>query len=122
MSIKNVGNFPIHVIESQIEHRREIKFAIELVSPDYQDFCGRDHAICELKKMGFRPANIKELLMFDEKYPTERKKSPIIALGTLISLHHSDQTFVPCLSENGLEICKSESRWVYNYCFAVVRK
>lgn len=41
-----------------------------------------DKALAELDKMGYRPAELQELLALGEKYPDLQREFPIIALGS----------------------------------------
>jgi hypothetical protein len=42
-----------------------------------------------MKKDGFRPATMKELLSYGEKNPEEQRKYPIIGLGSVAELRGS---------------------------------
>ena len=45
-----------------------------------------EDVIAEMKKVGFRPATMKELFAYGEKNPEEQRKCPIIALGSVAGL------------------------------------
>lgn len=79
----------------------------------------------ELDRMGYRPAELHELLAFGEKYPDIQKKFPIVALGSVWQ-YQSGGRGVPCLYWGGsgrfLGLGWVEGDWYAIYRFAAVRK
>ncbi len=57
------------------------KIQIELVH--FSWYGGTDEVLKELNGMGLRPAELRELLAFGEKYPEVQREFPIIALGSV---------------------------------------
>ena len=84
-----------------------------------------DEALGELDRMGYRPAEVHELLAFGEKYPKVQREFPIVALGSVWQDRNGDRS-VPCLgrdgSERGLSLDWVEDDWYEVYRFAAVRK
>lgn len=80
-------------------------------------------ALSEMKKKGFRPATIWELLDFGAKYPEIQKQFPVIALGSFCVLN--DNRHVPFLSWNSserhLNLDWFDSGWLVYCRFLVVR-
>jgi hypothetical protein len=83
-----------------------------------------EQVIEELKKQGYRPAELHELLVLGEKYPDLQRQFPIIALGSV--WQDWDDRFVPCLCRRGDERFLIpgyfNSRWDGRCRFAAVRK
>jgi hypothetical protein len=71
------ANFP-----SKEEGEREVEFGLF----HFNKTTKSDDNVAQMKKEGFRPATMKELLAFGEKNPEEQRKYPIIALGSVAEL------------------------------------
>jgi ABC-type uncharacterized transport system YnjBCD substrate-binding protein len=71
------ANFP-----SKEEGEREVEFGLF----HFNKTTKSDDNVAQMKKEGFRPATMKELLVFGEKNPEEQRKYPIIALGSVAKL------------------------------------
>ncbi len=84
-----------------------------------------DDAIKELGRMGFRPAELPELLALGAQHPEEQRKYPIIALGSVWRSPDGDRS-VPYLggsgSGRGLGLDWFGGEWSGDYRFAAVRK
>lgn len=97
--------------------------AIELIHFDRD--IDSDEALRKLDRMGFRPAELHELLAFGARYPDVQREFPIIALGSVwrgpLGFRH-----VPCLygdgSERGLNLGWFGLGWGGHCRFAAVRK
>lgn len=81
-----------------------------------------DDALAEMGKLRFRPATLEELLAFGAKYPEVQREFPIVALGSVCSLHGVRR--VPILdrgvSERGLRLYWFVNAWYGYYRFLVV--
>jgi len=86
---------------------------------------GTDEALKELDRMGYRPAELYELLAFGEKYPEIQRGFPVIALGSVWRSSGGNR-YVPCLGGSGfrryLDLHWIEGGWGGLYRFAAVRK
>jgi hypothetical protein len=84
-----------------------------------------DKALRELDRMGFRPAEIHELLAFGEKYPEVQLEFPVVALASVWQDRYGFR-YVSYLgrsgSERGLYLYRIEDDWDGIARFAVVRK
>lgn len=84
-----------------------------------------DEVISKLDKTGMRPATLKELLAFSEKYPDIQREFSIIALGSIWRIPSGDRRCA-YLSRGGSKRYLSLSwlgcRWSGDYRFAAVRK
>lgn len=61
---------------------------------------GTAEAILEMEELGYRPAELPELLAFARAYPNEQRKYPIICLGSVWQPWDSEW-FVPSLDSYG---------------------
>jgi hypothetical protein len=97
--------------------------AVELVH--FNRYISTDEALRELDRMGYRPAELHELLAFGEKYPEVQREFPVVALGSVWRDWNGDRD-VPCLYGDGstrrLGLGWVERGWDGVYRFAVVRK
>lgn len=77
-------------------------------------------ALSELDKMGYRPANIAELLAFGEKFPDVQREFSVIAIGSVYG------GSVACLtgrvSRRDLLLSPIGAVWNTNFRFAAVHK
>ena len=84
-----------------------------------------EDALRELDRMGYRPAELHEILAFGEKYPDVQREFPIVALGSVWRYRHGDRG-VPYLdgggSGRGLSLRWFEDDWRDIVRFAAVRK
>jgi hypothetical protein len=62
-------------------HSGQVKLDLELIHFD-KKVMSSDQVLAEFKERGYRPATLPELLAFEENYPEEQRKYPIIALGS----------------------------------------
>jgi len=97
--------------------------AVELIH--FNRDISTDEAIHELDRMGYRPADLHELLALGEKYPDLQREFPVIALG---SVWQKPGGFRSCAYLDGndsrryLYLDWVDFRWD-DYCrFAAVRK
>ncbi len=111
-------HFPVSSSKSGTE-----EMAIELIKFDRD--MQSDDVVCELDKMGLRPADLPELLAFGAKYPEKQHEFPIIALGSVWQGWDGNR-LVPYLdSDSGGRNLGTDffgSRWDSLYRFAAVRK
>ncbi len=71
----NSDHFPVN---------RHGKAEVEIVIVRFNgNFMSGDEVVRRLDIMGFRPADLSELLAFDLAYPDEQRKAPIIELGSV---------------------------------------
>ena len=79
----------------------------------------------EMEKKGYRPATLKELLAFGEKYPDLQRKFPIIAFGSVWQVPRGDRCCA-CLdgyaSTRALFLGWVVDGWRGDCRFAAVRK
>jgi hypothetical protein len=84
-----------------------------------------DEAIAEMKKQGYRPLTIRELLALLSQHP-ELQKEFLAALGTAWKMFEGqDKTFVPCVLNpgSGVEFCSFEQRlWTHHWRLPVTPK
>jgi len=97
--------------------------AVELIH--FNRYVSTNEALRELDGMGYRPAELHELLAFGEKYPEVQRQFPVIALGSVWQGRGGDR-LVPCLIGHGsgrfLGLDWLEGGWSEVYRFAVVKK
>ncbi|MDO8467243.1 MAG: hypothetical protein Q7S83_03850 [bacterium] len=72
-------HFPRPSIPRGISKKAEV--ALELIH--FNRSISSDDAIAELKRLGYRPATIWELLVFGMTYPEKQREFPIVALGSV---------------------------------------
>jgi len=110
------GHFPT-------QRNGEADLVIELVH--FNRNISTDAALRELDKMGYRPAELHELLTLGEKYPDLQREFPIIALGSVCWGSH-DSRNCAYLNRNGskrkLNLNWIDNDWNDSCRFAVVRK
>jgi len=91
----------------------------------YGKYIETDEVIRELNKNGLRPATLKELLVFGEKYPDFQRDFSIIALGSVWNIPGGYRGCA-CLdgdvSERSLSLCWIGDVWDDSCRFAAVRK
>ena len=101
----------------------EVDLVLELVH--FNKVLTSEEVLKELDKMGYRPAELHELLTFGEKYPDIQRQFPVFALGSLLRLWDDDR-HVPCLLRFGggrdLYLRYFSVRWGEDCRFAAVRK
>ena len=100
----------------------EVSLNMELVH--FNQTLTSEEVIADLKKRGFRPAELHELLSFGIQYPEEQRKYPIVALGSVWRWDVGRR--VPYLDGDGgkrdLNLDYFDSLWV-GYCrFLAVRE
>lgn len=98
---------------------------IEVEFVHFNRYISTDEALRELDRMGYRPAELHELLAFGEKYPEVQREFPIVALGSVWK-NRRGVRFVSSLCGSGstrsLELDWFENDWLVIYRFAAVRK
>lgn len=103
----------------------ETDIILELVY--FNEVLTSDEALKELDKLGYRPAEIQEILTFGEKYPDIQRYLPVIALGS-VWRDLSGNRFIPYLhrdddNERFLDLYHfNNDRWHELQPFAAVRK
>jgi len=116
------NNFPT-------ERKGKAELIVELIYFGYK--VSSNKALKELDLMGYRPAELHELLALNEKYyPEIQKEYPIVALGSIWedwygwrrvpALHQDASEDNPDLPRLGLPSIRSE--WETRWRFAAVRK
>ncbi|MBI3589296.1 MAG: hypothetical protein HY093_02685 [Candidatus Liptonbacteria bacterium] len=84
-----------------------------------------DDVLCELDKLGLRPAELPELLALGEKHPDLQREFPVVALGSRW-LHSHGRWLVPALArhdaERALRLRWVDVGWGGIYRFAAVSK
>lgn len=112
----NSENFPVNRRESG-------KVEVHLIH--FNRFISSDDATKELDRMGFRPAELPELLALGAKQPDEQRKYPIVVLGSAWQ-HPLGFRLVPALWHGGherdLDLCWFGDEWRESFRFAAVRK
>ena len=112
----NSRNFPT-------ERKGPAEVEVELVH--FNRGISTDEALGELDRMGYRPAEVHELLAFGEKYPEVQIEFPVVALGSVWRDRYGNRV-APCLlglgSERGLDLLWTEYGWDKFFRFAAVRK
>jgi hypothetical protein len=100
------------------KHRGKTKITMELIH--FNRTFPTDMALREIEIMGFRPAELRELFGFGEKYPDLQRDFPVVALGSVW------QGRVPYLdgdaSERVLDLEWLENDWCEFCRFAAVRQ
>ena len=98
---------------------------VEMKLFHFNRYVESEEAIREMKKEGYRPAELHELLAFGAKYPDEQRKYPIVALGS-VWRYWDGYRHVPYLwrdgSERNLNLNYFVLRWLGHYRFLAVRK
>ncbi len=113
----NSKNFPT---ASQVG---QVTVNVELVH--FNRNIGSEEALQELDKVGYRPANLSELLAFGAKYPDRQREFPIVALGSVWQRLDGNR-YVAYIYYGGvrrhLYLVWIELWYVALYRFAAVRK
>ncbi|MDA2936538.1 hypothetical protein MYX06_04950 [Patescibacteria group bacterium AH-259-L05] len=120
------------LVKCKIKGKGKVERSILLYRSD--EYKNPDEIIAELKKQGYRPATIAELLALIEYHPELLKGNMIFALGSRITITWKDNLmlttihrFVPCAFTDNNEPTLEAQRLSYatsgqNYkCFAAVR-
>lgn len=83
-----------------------------------------EDALARMKREGYRPANIFELLAFGIKYPDLQKENPIIALGSVVRLGGGRRVagLGRGSAERGLYLLWFDGSWRGQCRFLAVRK
>jgi len=79
------GWVPLNVDSKHFPTNRHGTSEVEMAVVHFDRKVGNEEVLSELGKMGFRPAELQELLAFDAAYPEKGRTfpSPIIALGSV---------------------------------------
>lgn len=100
----------------------EADLVLELVR--FNKVLTSEEVLKELDKLGYRPAELHELLAFGEKYSDIQRQFPVIALGSV--WQYWGGRYVPCLygvgDERRLGLSYFSGRWGEHCRFAAVRK
>lgn len=98
---------------------------MEIRAIHYDRFFSSDYAIKEMDNMGFRPAELPELLAVGAEHPNKQKENTVVALGSLLKDPNGRQ-YVPVLSSvgNGRGLCLYlfGSAWDPRCCFLAIHK
>lgn len=71
------------IIEEHFPIFGQDKYKVDLELIHFNKVINSDEVLAELKKRGYRPATLPELLAFGAKYPDEPGWYPIVALGSV---------------------------------------
>ena len=100
---------------------------VELIHFNWGVCVWTDETLRELDRMGYRPAELHELLAFGEKYPEIQLKFPVAAIGS-VWRGGSGGYYAPHLWKNDLDLERAliisliEDGWSKNCRFAAARK
>lgn len=112
----NSGNF-------QVNRRQSGTMEVHTIQPNR--FISSDYAIKEMDNMGFRTAELPELLAIGAKHPDKQKENTVVALGSLLKDPNGRQ-YVPVLSSvgrgRGLGLYLFGSAWDPCCCFLAIHK
>ncbi len=119
----------------------EIGKTVEVFLIDFPENKTTNEVLLELDEIGFRPANLFELLALAKSFPLEQRKYPIVALGSSQYLgttlpsrstgigviviktdHFNSLRIVEEWTIEGDDISGFGTGWTTNYRFAAVRK
>lgn len=105
------------------ERKGKAEVVVELIH--FNRYFSSEEALKELDRMGYRPAELMELLAFGEKYSEVQREFPIVALASVWQ-NPGGHRSVPCLdghgSGRGLDLNWLEDDWDGHWRFAAVRK
>jgi len=105
------------------QKKGKTELVVELIRFDH--CISTDQALKELDRMGYRPAELMELLAFGEKYPEVQREFSIAALGSVWQNPDGDRRvpfFCSYASKHGLNLFLIENDWGGGWRFAAVRK
>jgi len=105
------------------ERKGAAEVTVELIH--FNRYISTNEALRELDRMGYRPAELHELLAFGEKYSEVQRKFPVVALGSVWQSRGGDRHITYLSrggSERGLSLVWVGSGWDEIYRFATVRK
>ena len=98
---------------------------VEITLFHFNQMVYSEYAIAEMRKAGYRPATIGELLAFGAAYPELQKQFPITALGSGLR-YPKGEFWVPLLqcggNGRGLNLYWFGCNWDKTWRFAAVRK
>lgn len=80
------------------KRRGTAEVVVELIH--LERYVSTEGALRELDKMGYRPAELHELLAFGEKYPDVQREFPVVAPGSVWQ-YPGGARGVPCLFRHG---------------------
>lgn len=89
-NVIDIENFPI---SSEMIGKKEV--SIKLFNFDCK--ISSEDAIFEMKKDGYRPANLIELLVLGSLFPELQRQFPIVALGSISQKIESEDDYVCCV-------------------------
>jgi hypothetical protein len=112
-----------HITSHNFPTKRKgvVEIRVELVHFDI--YISTDEVLHEFNWMGYRPADLRELLAFGENYPEVQRKFPVVALGSVWRRWdgHRVPYLLGCGSLRYLGLGTDYS-WFRLYRFAAVRK
>lgn len=108
-------DFPAHEHE---QGKKEVAFRLF----HFNRYIESDEAIVEMDKQGFRPASLREMLVYREANSDLQRQFPIIALLSVWVDPISGRRSVPALWGSGLCLDDFGHRWSSHYRFLAVRK
>lgn len=126
VKLGHYGSVDGNIYEKNFPNNRSGKpfISIELLS--FNRKISVDDVSKEIDKMGYRPADLRELLALGERYPNIQTEFPIVALGSVSKHSLAEKCYVPGLSSCGRRTLVlyflEGGHWEEIYRFAVVRK
>ena len=100
-----------------------VEVEVELVH--FDRYITTNVAVNNLRKMGYRPAGLRELLALGEQSPDIHKEFPVVALGSIWQDANGDPN-IPCIYRSGkarnLRLVGYGGGWYARWRFAAVRK
>ena len=117
------ANSDINSSNFQTKRSGTAEVVVELIH--FNRYISTKDALSELDRMGYRTAELHELLAFGEKYPNVQREFPVVALGSVWQ-DRSGVRDIPYLgrygSERGLYLDWVGHGWDEVYWYAAVRK
>jgi hypothetical protein len=112
------------ITEKDFPVNRRTNGEVEMKLFHFNRAISSNQAIQEMKKEGYRPAELPEGLAYAKANPDEQRKYPIVILGS-VWRQFGGSCYVPCLcSDSGGRLLNLEvagDNWQCNYRFPPVR-
>jgi len=119
----NWVNPDINAKNFSVEGTGKVEANIELIH--FNRTMESDEVLRELDRMGYRPANLPELLAFGASYPEKQREFPIVALGSIwrrLGGRRNVAFLYSCAGGRKLDLGWCENGWGDRCRFAAVRK
>ena len=118
--------FPNEVTSENFKTKRNgvAKLKVKLIN--FEDWPSTKEIPEKLNQLGYRPAELHELLALGARYPDLQRKSPIVALGSIWKQSPSIHRSIPWICRDGsgraLGLCSLQASWNKGNYFAAVHK